>query len=706
MDDKRIKELLETAGKEYNLGKYAEAIAHWHEVLALDPGQQKAKEGIRMAQLLVVNWEATETDADDSAALLPAGATDAETQEKIDIGIARVRELMSTGRYQEALEGCQLLAEIAPHMDSVRQLHEEVSQAHEAQPFVKERLERAKRFLQQGKTREAAEEARNVLSVDDANQQARAILEKVTGRPGDKAKVPSAFQVEKGGKKDLPPSPFKGRAGEKTDALLAQFEFEPDAPAGAGAASPLDLEATAPGAQGAPPDAEARVAALIAEGEKLLGQKKPQAAIDVLSRIYAISESHVQAGVLIDRAKAVLEDIARRADESYFRAVDALESGRLPEAKKAFLEVIALQPEHPDARGYLDQIAEREAAAPAHPEAPAPAPSAPAAKPAASKSPIGSKAPRPSDAEMLSSESVPLAVPHDEHPSRGSSGHASAPSVSAGVMKRKPIVPVVKRNPLTMVLGGALAAVLLLAAGVGYFVLRGEPARPEPESASARPAVPPAPTPAGVEGPGDPATGAPPRKAGSLEILPGAQGPQPPKATAPDPAAVRRKIDALMKEGRALARDEKYPEAVDRFDQILALDPANFEAADARSKAAALQQKWAKFYKELDAAKGAFKDSDWAGALYKLYRLREERKDMAILPRYIENANYNWGLETLSGFEIENAVDHFKDALEMDPGDASIQKHIEFASHYKRHGRDAAFDVYVKSLKRRDLEER
>src|SRR5882724_8908076 len=587
MDDKRIKELLETAGKEYNLGRYAEAIAHWQEVLALDPGQQKAKEGIRMAQLLVVNWEATETDADDRAALLPAGGTDAETQEKIDIGIARVRELVAGGRYQEALEGCQLLAELAPQLDSVRRLREEVAHAQEAQPFVKERLERAKRFLQQGKTREAAEEARNVLSVDDTNQQARSILDQATGGSGDKAKVASAFQLEKDGKKELPPSPFAGRASEKTDALLAQFEFEPDAPAGTAPAGPLDLEETAPGPKGTPEDADARVASLIAEGEKLLAQKKPQAAIDALSRIYAISENHVQAGVLIDRAKAVLEETARRADESYFRAVDALESGRVPEARKAFEEVLALQPDHPDARGYLDQIAEREAAPPLRsetPHAPAPEPPASASKPAASKSPIASKPARLSDAEMLRSESVPLAVSHDERPSHGASGHASAPSVSAGVMKRKPVAPVAKRNPLMMVLGGALAAVFLLAAGVWYFILRGEPSPPDPEPVSARardarPVAPPAPTPAAVEG-----SGAPPAvagKGGSLEVLPGAQAALPSKAAPLDPAAVRRKIDGLMKEGRGLAHDEKYPEAVDRFDQVLALDPGNLDAVDA-----------------------------------------------------------------------------------------------------------------------------
>jgi tetratricopeptide (TPR) repeat protein len=232
MDEKRIKDLLEGAGREYNQGKYAEAIAHWQEVLSLDPGNQKAREGIRMAQLLVVNWEATESDVDEGTALLPADTADAETQQKIDVGIARVRELLAAGRSQEALEGCQLLAELAPGMASVRQLQEEVTQAHEARPLIKERLDRAKRFLAQGKQKEAADEARNILSVDRNNQQAQVILDRATGSTSADArpKAPSAFQVDRAGK-EPPPSPFSGRAAARnTDALLAQFDFEPDAP--------------------------------------------------------------------------------------------------------------------------------------------------------------------------------------------------------------------------------------------------------------------------------------------------------------------------------------------------------------------------------------------------------------------------------------------------------------------------------------------
>ena len=53
MDDARIKSLLEQASERYNEGAYAEAIALWQEALHGDPSNQKAREGIRMASLLV-----------------------------------------------------------------------------------------------------------------------------------------------------------------------------------------------------------------------------------------------------------------------------------------------------------------------------------------------------------------------------------------------------------------------------------------------------------------------------------------------------------------------------------------------------------------------------------------------------------------------------------------------------------------------------
>jgi tetratricopeptide (TPR) repeat protein len=709
MDDPRLRDLLERAGREYNEGKYAEAIAHWQEALQIDPGSQKAREGIRMAQLLVVNWEAPAGEGGE-AELSIAGSADSETQEKIEIGIGRVRELLGAGRYQEALEGCQLLAELAPGMDSVKHLLEEVTQIYEARPFIAERLERARKHLAQGRSREAAEEARNVLSVDRGNQEAQAILARAGGAPPEpRTKAPSAFQVEKAGKVP-PPSPFAGRS--EADALLAQFDYEASpappgaarpetpgaaAPAAAAADEPLDLlvDAGAAGAARRAPageDAQASVRSLLEEGRRHLSQKRYQEAIETCSRVFALDEANAEAGELIDKAKEALEAEARRAEEAFYRGVDHFDAGRLDEARHAFEEVLGIQQDHADARSYLDQIAEKTRASAKG--------AAAAAGPAAQASAGGGR--------DLDSSSVPLAAPSPR--SATPPPAKKEPAVASLPPKRKPIVPVARSGRgRSLAIAGAAAVVVL--GGGGYLLftmIGGQGPSAEPVPAVAAASVPP-PSPLETESgaaPSAAAPGAAPGSPGGMEVVPGAPAAPPSPPPPPDPAAVRRRIEALMREGRSLMKEEKFVEAASRFAQVTALDPANFDAEELRSEAAAAAQKHARFNRELEAAKAAFADQDWAGSLYKLYRLREEREDRTDLVRYIKNANYNWGIEALNQFETEAAVEHFRDALEMAPGDPVIRRHIEVATRYRRRQRDTAYDAYLRNLAPKGLEDR
>src|SRR5713101_4899917 len=96
IDDERLQELLTRASSFYNNGEYKGAIESWREALTVDPASQKAKEGIRMATLLMGEWEPH--TAGSQAGDLPgpadgAGQEDsalsAEEQEaKLDLGIA------------------------------------------------------------------------------------------------------------------------------------------------------------------------------------------------------------------------------------------------------------------------------------------------------------------------------------------------------------------------------------------------------------------------------------------------------------------------------------------------------------------------------------------------------------------------------------------------------------------------------------------
>jgi len=171
------------------------------------------------------------------------------------------------------------------------------------------------------------------------------------------------------------------------------------------------------------------------------------------------------------------------------------------------------------------------------------------------------------------------------------------------------------------------------------------------------------------------------------------------------PAEIKKKVSSLIAQGKSAYEKKNYDEALGLFQEALSLDPVNFEAEDLRMRAAQDAAEQQKFNKDLDSAKQAFADADWGASLYKLYRLREARKDLDFLKRYIRNANYNWGIEAMDYFSTSEAIEHFNDALEMDPSNPLIKKALTVATRYQKRRRDAAYDAFVSTLKRKALDE-
>ncbi len=61
IDDEKLQDLLTRASSLYNNGEYKGAIEAWTEALSVDPRSQKAREGIRMATLLIGDFEPAPT---------------------------------------------------------------------------------------------------------------------------------------------------------------------------------------------------------------------------------------------------------------------------------------------------------------------------------------------------------------------------------------------------------------------------------------------------------------------------------------------------------------------------------------------------------------------------------------------------------------------------------------------------------------------
>jgi tetratricopeptide (TPR) repeat protein len=195
IDDEKLQELLARASSLYHTGEYKGAIGAWKEVLSLDPRSQRAQEGIRMATLLLADWEppgagvpsdeptvVATADGDDPAG---SGLSAEEMEARLDLGIARVRQLLSERKYSEAIEGAQGL--LAEHTDSeeIRKLLDEAQQAFESAPFIDEHFTLALELASQERFAEAEGRCRKVLALDGNHKEAKQLLAQIRTRLGE-----------------------------------------------------------------------------------------------------------------------------------------------------------------------------------------------------------------------------------------------------------------------------------------------------------------------------------------------------------------------------------------------------------------------------------------------------------------------------------------------------------------------------------------
>lgn len=181
IDDEKLQQLLSKASSLYNGGEYKGAIEAWHEALGVDPSSQKAREGIRMATLLMGDWEpaASEPAVDEPADGGAEGGPDLSAEEleaKLDLGIARVKQLLAQRKFSDAVDGARGLLPINPDSEQVQRLLEQAQHAFEAIPFIDEHLTLARELMEQERYPEAETECKKIFTLDGENPEAQALL--------------------------------------------------------------------------------------------------------------------------------------------------------------------------------------------------------------------------------------------------------------------------------------------------------------------------------------------------------------------------------------------------------------------------------------------------------------------------------------------------------------------------------------------------
>ena len=184
IDDEKLQELLTRASSLYNNGEYKGAIEAWNEALSVDPQSQKAREGIRMATLLIgdfdsapaaVTEEAPEPADGASAEEVPAE----EAEARLELGIAHIKQLMAERRHAEAIEGAQGLLPLAQDSPELLALLEQAQHAFESAPFIDEHITLARELLAQERYAEAEAECKKVFTLDATHPGGKQLLKEI-----------------------------------------------------------------------------------------------------------------------------------------------------------------------------------------------------------------------------------------------------------------------------------------------------------------------------------------------------------------------------------------------------------------------------------------------------------------------------------------------------------------------------------------------
>jgi tetratricopeptide (TPR) repeat protein len=602
---------------------------------------------------------------------------------------ATLSGLFETRRFQDFLTLAQANQAAVAADPELRTLAATAQERLEAEPYVGRFLAKAREVLSAGQRDEVGRLLDKARSLDPTHP-GIAEIEKLAAAP--------------------PPAP--PRAAQELPAALRPSSTPP-----------LDLFSEGSGDS----ESDRRIAQLLAEGQSAFDAGDPQAAIDAWSRIFLIDIDHQEAARHIEQARKLKAENERQVEEIFHDGLNSLESGNLPGARRAFEQVLALQPSYLAAREYLQQI--DDGIVPVL--APRPGGREPMGSPLAPIAPMSAMSAMPpsgpgTGAGLLSDlpdagdlkEEILVPPEPGEAPARGERREPRRAAVRQGRASRR-----------FLYIGGAVLAAVLLA-GLGLYWKWDSifPNLPADHLATPAPAPAASPVTRAVtlhnQGktvnalallkrlpPGDPhyaeaqkliaqweagapgATGGGIAASGTEPLAPGVPGApgaiSAPVGALPTEAAAHRQ--ELIEAGRKAYAKGDYLHASEQFDQaavIARLDPPEAEQlAQAKRRLQPLAEQVK-----------LFKQHDWEFILPTLWKMRESNPDDHNVDRLIVDSYYNLGIRDLQRADPVHAATQFAEALKLEPGDATLRRHYLFAQTYQERPQDLLFRIYVKYL--------
>ena len=450
---------------------------------------------------------------------------------------------------------------------------------------------------------------------------------------------------------------------------------------------------------GAPAEGDGRIAELLAEGDEASAAGDYQGAIDAWSRIFLIDVDHEEAARRIEDARSKKAEREREVEEAFHEGLAALEAGSHDEAKARFERVLAMQPTHLAARDYLRQIESGEPISISK----GPSPDETVAMGGLGTFDLSDLASgsQPSEDSALREEILVPPPPSTATSEAADPKAVGMPSYGPAQAKREP-------GRRSFLLVGGLVLVLVAAAAWWLFSNKDSVF---PNSDAEEPAEEVADE---VLGPIERATdfheqGRTAMAIGMLRRIrpnePGYEEAQDliarwqvadegegeeTEASTLSPEATERR-QRILQAARAAQDQREYllaSQLLDRADRIAVLEGEALELKQANDEV----------LEPLAEQVTLFQAGEYERVLPDLWRLHQEDPDNRDVTRMLVTSYYNRGVRELQRGNAGAAIEEFDEALEVDPDDEELRRHVLFAQTYQRRPKDLLYRIYVKYL--------
>ena len=442
-------------------------------------------------------------------------------------------------------------------------------------------------------------------------------------------------------------------------------------------------------------ETDRRIKQLLDEGQAAYQRDDVQGAIDAWSRIFLIDIDHQEAARRIEQARKVKAESERQAEEVFHEGVAKMEAGDLEGAKQTFHRVLEIQPSYFAAREYLQQLE---------------AGQVPTTRPAQRHEPQPAL-PTPSDLDLETATGElkeEILIPPD--PSELAAAERQKARPKAAPVREK-------KARKTFALVGSAVLVLALAGGAFVYLNKD---RLFPNSQTEEPG-------AGQASGQDPIARAMDlHKGGKTQIavaqlrrlqpddpayskaqellsqwdaspgspaIPGAGGGAAAPGIAPAPAAppIPPERLALLTSARDAYQGGSYLEAVERYEAAVKKGP--LDPSDTEMLASARRQ-----VEPLASQINLVAQHEWEVALRDLWRLHEADPANRDVTRLMVDSYYNLALRDLQRMDTKQALENFREAQGLDPGDPDLKRQIAFTETYQSRPKDMLYRIYVKHL--------